>query len=196
MPWFFTPACFCTSELFFLEWLCSLFSNRPTLLPSGKSALLWHLLQFSPERAAQMSLYWEKLLILLSLRYFLGWWWWWWLVLFCIFVAWNLIQHLGLSKCCLSVVWNSCWLTKLPYKTRFGKSCVRTIFRIPQLQVGFHFPVLIPFVQRWFFIERSFSWLWGLCEAVVLEKSVKNKEAYWNALVTKPFLGLSGLSCA
>lgn len=62
--------------------------------------------------------------------------------------------------------------------SRSGKHCIKIIFRIPQLQVGFYFLVLIPFVQRWFFIERSFSLLWGLCEVVVLEKSVDNRRRH------------------
>lgn len=62
--------------------------------------------------------------------------------------------------------------------SRSGKHCIKIIFRIPQLHVGFYFLVLIPLLQRWFFTERSFSLLRGLCEVVVLETRVDNRRRH------------------
>ena len=162
-----------TIEMFFLVWVYSLFSNRPTSLPSGLPALAWHLLQFSLETVVWAALWWERLLTFSVPE--ISSWAMWRLVPFHVSLSRNLIKCLALGRCSLSVAWEL--VVDFPnYPKWLGLGNVLGLFS------GYLSYKLVSISSSWCFCSKvvlhwkSSRRLWKLCKAMVVKGGVDNKK--------------------
>lgn len=88
----------------------------------------------------------------------------WRFVLFCFSVAWNPIQYLVLRRCSLSIAWKLVDDYQMTSVVRPGKCCVRTIFRIPQLQIGYHSPAPVFFCSKMILHWKLFKLIMGIMQ--------------------------------